>query len=296
MTTINTLSEQAAKPAQPGGEPGPADETRRGSLKSSKSAVVAAQVLVAVAALAAWQYLPRIGGLSRWKLLDPYFISSPSRVADSLLDLLLGRDGVPAVWEYLWPTFLASIIGLAAAMIVGGLIGLLLGSFEFVGAVFRPFVVAVNAVPRVALIPIVVVIFGTGLRSSSVIAFMVVVFVALFNAYEGARTVEAHVRHNVQLLGATGWDVMWRVRFPYSLAWTLSSLPIAVSFAITSVVTGEILTGASGMGFLITSATNAADTSTTFAVIIILSAFALLLLAFAEEFKRRVLHWWIQTD
>ncbi|WP_167543238.1 ABC transporter permease [Streptomyces violaceusniger] len=212
------------------------------------------------------------------------------------MNLLLGREGTPAVWEYLLPTFLASVIGLAIAMSIGGMLGLVLGSFDFAGAVFRPFVVALNAVPRVALIPIVVVIFGIGLQSSIVIAFLVVFFVALFDAYEGARTVDAHVRHNARLLGASGWDIMWRVRFPYSLAWTLSSLPIALSFAIISVVTGEILTGTTGMGRLITTATNAADTSMVFAVIIVLSVCALLMLWIADKFKDRVLHWWIQQD
>ncbi|MET0454053.1 MAG: ABC transporter permease [Mycobacterium sp.] len=273
-----------------------ANSVKRRLNTQSKVVVVAAQALVAVLVLLAWEFIPKIGGLSQWKLLDPYFISSPTRVYASLVNLLFGRDGVPAVWDYLAPTFVASLVGLAIAMAVGGLIGLFLGSFDFVGAVFRPFVVALNAVPRVALIPIVVVIFGSGLQSSIVISFMVVFFVALFNAYEGSRTVEAHVRQNARLLGASGWDIMWKVRFPYSLAWTLSSLPIAVSFAIVSVVTGEILTGASGMGLLITTATNAADTSMTFAVIIVLSVCALLMLWVAEEFKRRALHWWIQTE
>ncbi|MTD57578.1 ABC transporter permease [Amycolatopsis pithecellobii] len=274
-----------------------AGDVRRQRLSTrSRSVRIATQVLVAAAVLLAWQYLPQIGNLSEWRFLDPYFISSPELVYDSLVKLLLGRSGVPAVWPFLWPTFLASLIGLVIAMVAGGLFGLLLGSFEFAGAVFRPFVVALNAVPRIALIPIVVVLFGSGLASSIVVAFLVVFFVALFNAYEGARTVEVHVRHNARLLGASGWNIMWRVRFPYALAWTLSSLPVAVSFAIVSVVTGEILTGGAGMGLLITTATNASNTSMTFAVIIVLSVCALAMLRVADEFKRRVLHWWIQAE
>lgn len=269
---------------------------RRRLTRQSRWVISGAQLLFAATVLLLWQYLPQVGNLSQWKMLDPYFISSPTLVGESLVNLLLGRDGVPSVWEYLWPTFLASVIGLTIAMVVGGLIGLLLGSFEFAGAVFRPFVVALNAVPRIALIPIVVVLFGSGMQSSVVVALMVVVFVALFNAYEGARTVEAHVRQNVRLLGASGWDVMWRVRFPYALAWTLSSLPVAVSFAIVSVVTGEILTGVEGMGLLITGATNAADTSLTFAVIIVLSVCAMLMLWASDVFKRRMLHWWTPPE
>lgn len=276
---------------------GPAGTPKRRRLnKRSRWVIVSAQIIFAVIALLTWQFLPQVGNLSSLRMFDPYFISSPLLVGQSLVDLLVGQNGVPSVWQYLWPTFLASVIGLAIAMVIGGLLGLILGSFEFVGAVFRPFVVAINAIPRIALIPIVIVLFGSGLQSSVVVAFMVVVFVALFNAYEGARTVEAHVRQNVMLLGASGWDIMWRVRFPYALAWTLSSLPVAVSFAIVSVVTGEILTGVQGMGLLITGATNAADTSLTFAVIIVLSVCALLLLWASDAFKRRVLHWWTPAE
>ncbi|MTD52924.1 ABC transporter permease [Amycolatopsis pithecellobii] len=267
---------------------------RQQSGARGKITVTAMQFFVALAFVAAWQFVPQIGGLSRWKLLDPYFISSPAQLGETLVDLLLGRNGVPPVWNYLWPTLEASAIGLVLAMSAGGLAGLVLGSFKVLGAVLRPFVVAFNAVPRVALIPIVIVLFGSGLLTSVVVAFMVVFFVALFNAYEGARTVESHVLHNVRLLGATRWDVMWRVRFPYALAWTLSALPVAVSFAIVSVVTGEILTGTSGMGLLILTATTQANSTMTFAVIVVLSACALLLLWISDLFRRRALHWWTQ--
>jgi NitT/TauT family transport system permease protein len=294
--TTQTLSESPAVAEPPPTRRRPASRTPRWRNPRSRLVITVSQIVVAVLALLAWQYVPQIGNVSEWRFLDPYFIGSPTQVWTNLTNLLTGSNGVPAVWQYLWPTFLASILGLIIAMVCGGLFGLILGSFEFLGSVFRPFVVALNAVPRIALIPIVVVLFGTGLVSSVAISFMVVFFVALFNAYEGARTVEVHVRQNVVLLGASGWDVMWRVRFPYALAWTLSSLPVAVSFAIVSVVTGEILTGSLGMGLLITTATNAADTNMTFAVIIVLSVCALLMLWVAEEFKRRVLHWWIQKD
>lgn len=295
MSTMDTRPVTSAEASEPS-TGRPADPKRRRFSTRSRPVIAVTQILVTVVVLAAWQFTPQIGNLSQLKFFDPYFISSPTRVWDSLADLLLGQNGVPSVWQFLWPTVIASISGLIIAMVLGGILGLLLGSFEFAGAVFRPFVVALNAVPRIALIPIVVVLFGSGLVSSIVVAFMVVFFVALFNAYEGARTVEAHVRQNARLLGASGLDIMWRVRFPYALAWTLSSLPVAVSLAIVSVVTGEILTGSSGMGLLITTATNAADTSMTFAVIIVLSVCALTLLWIADAFKRRVLHWWIQSE
>jgi NitT/TauT family transport system permease protein len=261
--------------------------------RTSGAAVLVAQVLLVAVVLAAWEYVPKIHGISaKSHFLDPYFISSPSLIYAELGHAITGSDGVPSIWPYVWPTFEGSLLGTVIGLALGGVLGLILGSYRFIGRVFRPFVTVLNAVPRIALIPIIVVIMGSGLASSTVIAVAVVLFVGLFNAYEGAHNVERHILDNVRLLGASGWHVMWRVRFPYALAWTLASLPIAVSFAIVSVVTGEILIGGGGLGYLMSEAALQADASLTFAVIVFLAVFALIILGLAELFKRRALHWW----
>jgi NitT/TauT family transport system permease protein len=138
----------------------------------------------------------------------------------------------------------------------------------------------------------VIIVFGTGIKGSVAISVMVVFFVGLFNAYEGGRTVTPDLIDNVVLLGASKWAVMWHVRFPYALAWTLASLPVAISFSILTVVTGEILDGAHGMGQLIDTATSTAQASLTFAVVIILSIIAIIVVGLSEILKRRALHWW----
>lgn len=259
-----------------------------------RSAILLIQLVLVAAVLAAWQYLPKIGAVQRSShFFDPYFISSPSRIGQKLYDLITGHNGGPLIWHYIWPTFGAAVLGTVIGLAVGGAIGLALGSSRTIGRIFRPFVVALNAVPRIALIPIIIVIMGSGIQSSTVIAVLVVLFVGLFNAQEGAGTVERHVLDNAALLGASRWQLMWKVRFPYALAWTLSSLPVAVSFAIVSVVSGEILIGGGGLGSVMAAAAVAANADLTFAVIVFLAVFALVILGVAELIKRRVLRWWL---
>lgn len=263
---------------------------------SSRWVITCVQAAFVGLFLLAWEYLPQIPGVSASShFLDPFFISSPSKVYEQLVRMVTGRDGGPLVWPLLWPTFGASILGTVLGLVLGGVVGLLLGSFRFLGRVFRPFVVTFNAIPRIALVPLIVVVMGSGLASSTVIAVLVVFFVALFQAEEGAHTVERHVLENVRLFGASGWDLMWRVRSRYALAWTLASLPVAVSFAIVSVVAAEILIGGNGLGGLMSIAALQANADLTFGVIVFLAVFALILLGASELFKRRVLRWWL-TD
>jgi NitT/TauT family transport system permease protein len=255
--------------------------------------IVASQLLVLVVFFAAWQFLPLIPALAQAShLFDPYFVSSPTRVAVSVYNLAVGANGQVLVWPYLGQTIFTSVIGTIIGIVLGGLGGLILSNFAFMSAVLRPFVVALNATPRIALIPVVVIICGVTQTTSIVIAVMVVFFVAFFNAYEGGISIPQPMVQNARLLGADNFRILSRVRVQYVLAWTIAGLPLAATFAIISVVTGEILTGFHGAGFLLTSAETTGDSSLTFAVVIYLATLGLAVVIIAEGLRKRVLHWW----
>jgi NitT/TauT family transport system permease protein len=187
---------------------------------------------------------------------------------------------------------LASLLGTAIGMTLGGLAGLVLSNFNFLSSVLRPFLVAANATPRVALIPIIVILFGPTLASTIVVAVMVVFFVAFFSAYEGGQTVPDEVIQNASLLGANAWDILLHIRLPYVFAWTFSVLPLGITFAIISVVTAEILTGYPGMGRLLLDATVTAGSTLVFSVVTILALLGLTVVLGADWVKGSVLHWW----
>jgi NitT/TauT family transport system permease protein len=256
--------------------------------------VVGAQLTVVIVVIGAWQYLPGILALRQHShIFDPYFVSSPSRIAIEMYYLFVGHEpGVPHVWTYLWPTLAASFLGTLIGMVLGALLGLVLSNFAFMSSVLRPFVIAVNATPRIALIPVIVLLLGTTLSTSVVSAVLVVFFVAFFNAYEGGTTISPALINNASLLGASRWQLLRSLRGPYVLAWTFASLPLAITFSVITVVTCELLTGYPGMGFLLESATSNSDSTLTFATTIILSVVGLAIVMGAELLRNRVLHWW----
>ena len=251
------------------------------------------QALIFIAAGMAWQFLPQIDFLSeRYRFLDPYFVSSPTDVVSRLIDMFTGRNGSFTAWEYVRPTITASILGLVIGMILGGGVGLVLSNSPFASALLRPFIVLMNAVPRIALIPVIIIAFGATLTAEVVIATIVVFFIVFWNAFEGGRSVPLRMSQNAELLGANRRQTTRHIRAPYVLAWSLASLPNAVTFAFLAVVTSEVLTGNKGLGFLVTQALSTANSTLTFAVAVLLAFIGLAVVMVAEAGRRRILHWW----
>ncbi len=249
---------------------------------------------VAVVFLLAWQFVPDVSSIrSQAHWLDPFFISSPSRVYHEFTLLIVGdtKDGLPAVWPYLWHTVEATLIGTAAGVAIGMLLGVILSNNETLSEIFNIYVAALNAVPRIALIPIVILIVGANITASVVTAILIVTFVAFFNAYAGGRNVPIPMIQHARLLGASPLQIMLRVRLPNVFLWTFAALPNAIAFGLLASVFAEVMTGADGMGKLIVESTTLVDSSLAFAVVVILGAVGIILVEIAESLQRRILHW-----
>jgi NitT/TauT family transport system permease protein len=255
--------------------------------------VVAIQLAILVVAMLLWEYLPKVGPIHRhFTFMDPFFISSPSLACKSLYGLATGTAGYPLLWPYARSTIEAAVIGAVVGTLLGAAVGLFLSNSPRVSQVLRPFIVALNAVPRIAIIPIVVVLFGPTLQASVITSITVVFFVVFFNAYEGGQSVPTHMLQNAALLNASQFQLMWDVRRPYVLAWTMAAVPNAVSFGLVSVVTAEVLTGTPGIGRLLYDSVTTVLVSETFALVIVLGVFGVTLLVLANLLRSRALHWW----
>jgi NitT/TauT family transport system permease protein len=252
------------------------------------------QLAILVGVLAAWEYLPM------WKflhdhvpVLDPYFISSPSLIWTELGSLITsGTTSSPSIWPYLWSTVESSLFGTIIGAVAGAAVGLWLSNSPRLNDALRPFITALNAVPRVALIPVIVIICGPTLQASILTVITVTFFIVFFSAFEGGRSVAPPVVQNAIILGASKSQVMWRVRARYVLAWTVTALPNAVSFGIVAAVTTEILTGTFGLGRLLELSIQLVDSTLTFSVVIVLTIYGVILVGVSDRLQRRWLRWW----
>lgn len=251
------------------------------------------QFAIAAVFLAAWELLPKVPWLAdRFKFLNSFFISSPTAVADRLWALVSG-NGVSSItlWPYLRTTLYSAIVGVLIGLFIGALLGLVFSNSPRLTSVVRPFIVLLNAIPRIALIPIFVVLYGPTDRASIMSVVFIVGFLAFFNAFEGGRSIRPHVIQNAALLGASQWDIMRTIRLPQVVNWTFAVVPNAIAFGVVGATTTELITGARGMGTLLSISLQLADAGLTFAVIVVLSFAGLALYMVSVKLRDLVMRW-----
>lgn len=251
------------------------------------------QVAIVATFLAVWQWVPEIQGASHVSpVFDHFFVSSPLRQAQTLYRLTTGAHHTPMIWTPFERSVVPALLGTAIAIIAGGLSGLICSNWDMLNRIARPFVLLGNSVPRITLIPIFIVIAGPTSTTDIMIGFLTVYFVVFFNAYEGGVSVPPETLENIRILGASRNQELRRVRFPYVLVWTFASLPVAIGFGLTAIVTAELFTGSNGLGQLLLIAVQTANADLTIAVTIVLAITGVVLIGSASLLKKRVLHWW----
>lgn len=245
-------------------------------------------VLVVVAGL--WEYLPSISIISKETAINYAFISSPSRIIKYFIDSFSGGH-VGDLGAAVWSTLYASLMGFAMGMITGFVAGTLLAEIHFLDRTFRPYIIFINNLPRIVLIPIILLIFGFGLVSKVLSASLIVFFIVFFNAYEGGRQIEPEVIHMCKILGASRMQLLVNVRLFKSLEWVYGALPNAVAFAILGAITAEVLGAEGGLGNLIVLDLSFFKTNELFSVLIIIGFLGVALSVLAEILGKKLLRW-----
>lgn len=255
--------------------------------------VLTIQIAMVIVALAAWQLVPGIPGLTKLTVFfDRQFVSSPADVAAAVVAYATGAQNTTPIWASIGETVYNALLGTLVGMLVGMVLGLLLSNDERLSQVLRPMIVATNSIPRIALLPLIVILVGPNSRTSLFAAVLTGFFTVFFNAYEGGRTVPTQVVDNADVMGASGMQLMRHIRFPFVLAWSFATLPNAVSHGLLAVVTAEVLAGTPGVGRFLTLALVTANASQVFAIVVYISVVGLVLVAASDLLQRRWLHWW----
>jgi sulfonate transport system permease protein len=244
------------------------------------------QVLVAVVAIALWQFLATVPVFGRI-LLPPFFFSNPLDVGRQIVDWF--ASGV--IWKHLGITLLESILAFTIGSLAGVAIGFWFARKPLIAAVFDPYVKMANALPRVVLAPIFALWLGLGIWSKVALGVTLVFFIVFFNVYQGIKEVSTTVRDNARMLGMNERQLMRHVYWPSALSWMFSSLHTSVGFAVVGAVVGEYLGSAAGLGYLIQQAEGVFDVAGVFAGMFVLSLFVILIDIGVSLVERRLLVW-----
>jgi NitT/TauT family transport system permease protein len=243
--------------------------------------VLAFQLVLLAVLLGLWEY-----ATSQSKQ-TAFLFGRPSAIAEFLVKMW--QDG--SLLRDTWVTGLETILGFLVGNVLGTVLGLSLWYSRFLSRVVQPFIVALGSIPIIALAPIVIIWFGTGLASKIAMSTLSVVIVALVTSYKGAMSVDPDQINLMRTLGATKRHIFHKLVVPASLTDIFAGLKLTVGFALIGAIVGEFMSSSEGLGHAIFKAGSLYIIPKVFAALVATIALALLL-AFVVGKLERVLTPW----
>ncbi|WML43983.1 ABC transporter permease [Neobacillus sp. PS3-40] len=229
--------------------------------------------------------------LTNQKMIDPFFFSSPIDIVKHIWTWAVNGTTAGPLYVQFLATFEETILSFILGGIAGIIFGYALGVNDLLSVILGPYIKAINAIPRVVLVPIFILWFGLGMSSKVASGLVLTFFIVFFNAFQGVREVDRNLINNARLLGASKRQLARHVIIPSALTWILSSLHSSFGFALIGAVVGEFIGSTEGLGYLIAQAQGAFDTTGVFAGMVILSITALFADWGVSKLEKRFIAW-----
>ncbi|HEY1234894.1 MAG TPA: ABC transporter permease [Candidatus Binatia bacterium] len=199
------------------------------------------------------------------QLINPMFMSAPSLIGKAAVQLF----GSGEIFNDLYVSGIELFWGYILSAVVAVPFGIAIGWYKKVAYIFDPFVNAMNATPRVALLPLVIIWLGIGILSKVGIIFLGAVFPILINTRDGVKTTPANLLTAARSFGASEWVLFRSVVLPSTIPFIISGLRLGLGRAIVGVMVGELYAATAGIGFMITVAGATFQTDKVFVGVLI---------------------------
>jgi NitT/TauT family transport system permease protein len=228
----------------------------RGTRRRANFDTMLGRAMLQAAAVIGFFALWEIGVRAGW--ISAFLVGSPAGIFSFAYKMMLSGELLSDTWYTLFEAILGFIIG----TIFGSLLGLTLWYSVFVARLVEPFIVAINSVPKIALAPIVVLWFGTGLVSKVALSVSLTAIVALIAAYQAAKDADVDLQSLLISMGADKHQVFFKAVVPSTLPSIIATFRINVGFGLVGAVVGEFISSQRGLGHLIYTASSLYDLNT----------------------------------
>lgn len=280
-----------AQPEQgTGGErPAPSSELERAVARMARrrrrrvwrrAGLRAAQLAVVVLAVFAWSLISRSSS-------NQLILSSPSDVGRTLKEWSTSS----ARWDDVRITVVEALVGYLVGAAAGVVLAFIVASNRFVRGLLGPFLVAFNALPKVALAPLFIVWFGIGQESKVYFVVAGIMFISFSNVSTGLTAIDRTYLDNARVLGASRWWILSDVVLPTTVGWLMLSLRLSVSWALLSAVLAEYLGALGGQGKVIADGAANLDQSIVVAGILVTALMAVIADRLLALVERRFERW-----
>jgi ABC-type nitrate/sulfonate/bicarbonate transport system permease component len=273
-------TETLAQPHVPDVKPKTSARPRQSFYAKHEASILGGIAVLVV--LAIWQ---AIWSYTNW--ISPLFFSGPSAIAKQFW-YALTQGTLLADLAFSGKNF---AIGFAVALVTGVVIGVIVGWYRRVRLIADPFLNALYATPRIAMVPLIIIWFGIGMWSKVFIVFLSAFFPILVNTVAGIRNMDADLLRAARAFCASDWQIFKTLAIPGSVPFILTGVRQGVALGLIGVVVGEMFGGSEGIGFMVAYGGQTFQTDTLFVGVVIIALAGILLTSIAESLERRFSRW-----
>ena len=234
------------------------------SLRLRQTKVVVVQFAVLAAFLGLWQLA------ATWRMIDPFITSQPSAILQKLLEL----TGDGSLSYNVAITVIETLVGFGVGTIVGIAVAGLFWWWDFLSDVADPYVVVLNATPKMALGPVFIVWLGATITAVIALAVSISLFVTILSVYSAFRLADPEKLIVVSSFGASKWQQFSKVVFPSAVPTIIATLKVNIGLSLIGAIVGEFLAANAGLGFLIIYGQNIFNMSLVMTSLVILTVIA----------------------
>jgi NitT/TauT family transport system permease protein len=197
----------------------------------------------------------------------------------------------PVLWPHILQTLYSTLFGFSLGVIIGVSLGVIVGTSKIAYAVAYPLLVGFSSIPKVAVVPIFVLWFGSGTTPAVLTAMVICVFPIVVNIATGLATTEPELEDVLKTLGASKSEILWNVGLPRTMPYFFASLKVAITLSFVGAVLSETVASNKGIGNVMMTASSNFQVSLVFAGLIILALMGVALYAVFSLLERRVTGW-----
>jgi NitT/TauT family transport system permease protein len=236
-------------------------------------------------------WLVIIGLFLFWELIvrafqiEPFVLPAPSAIFAS------GWQWRMPILDNAWQTLFTTVIGFFIAVIIGLAGGIAVGSSTLAYDSLYPALIGFNSIPKVAVVPILVIWFGVGTVPAVITAFLIAFFPILVNVAVGIATVEPELQDVLRALGASRWQVIRKVGLPRSMPYFFASLKVAITFAFVGTIVAETVAANKGIGNLMLVASSRFEVPLAFAGLLVTSVMGIGMYLVTVLVEQRMTGW-----
>lgn len=229
-------------------------------IRLNKIKVCLFQLLIVFIFIFLWEYL------SRNNIINAFIYSSPSKAINTIYGLYLDGN----LFNHIWVTVYETFISFTLATVIGTMVAIILWYSEFLYKVLEPYLTIINSLPKVALGPIIIIIFGANINSIIIMALLISLIVTISNVYNGFVNTDKNKIKLLRSFNATKWQILKYLIIPSNYHVIVNSLKINVSMSLIGVIMGEFLVSKEGIGYLINYGSQVFNLNLVFGGIMIL--------------------------